>query len=179
MNWHLLGRAPCLLQRHRPADFQTEMLMLSTLAVPASSSAVQLVQNPGWRCRMPVRNLLGGFKRGEKKGKKMMHKKEAGESHIARQAGVTCASEATEEAYWPQVRWCGQAQRGGQRRQQHPCGRARRRKGCCLCPTDRRSSTGPRSSSGTGCLCPVRLLANTKPPVSARGFVLHGAHLRW
>lgn len=66
----MLGRAPCLLQRHRPADFQTEMLMLSTLAVPASSPAVQLVQNPGWRCRMPRRNLLGGFKWGGKIGKK-------------------------------------------------------------------------------------------------------------
>lgn len=55
----------------------------------------------------PPRRLQVG---GKKRKKKKMHKKEAGESHKARQAGVTCASEATEEAYWPQVRWCGQAQ---------------------------------------------------------------------
>lgn len=158
--------------RFSDGDADAEHLGCASIKPSSSACAESRLEMQNAREKPPRRLQVGGIKRKKKwcTRKKQMK---------ARQAGVTCASEATEEAYWPQVRWCGQAQRGGQRRQQHPCGRARCQKGCCLCPTDRHSSTGPRSPSGTGCLCPVRLLAGAKPPMSARGFVLHGAHLRW
>lgn len=59
----------------------SEMLRSRGPVVPTSSPAVGLVHYQDFRCTMPRRNLLGGFKWGEKKKEKIMHNKGAEENH--------------------------------------------------------------------------------------------------